>query len=101
MTSLVISSRKRAVIRFPGSVLRAEEVEAIQLPKQPRRAVVLNLAEVSFLTAGGLGKLVALHKELLARGGSLILCNVDAEVYQVFELVRLTEVLDVRRSGDR
>jgi anti-sigma B factor antagonist len=57
----------------------------------------LDLARVRFLTSTALGKLVDLHKRVRAAGGGLVLLNVAGYVYEVFELTRLHEFLDVRR----
>ena len=65
-----------------------------------KHQLYLDLGAVAFVTAGGLGKLVTLHKELRAVGGELILCNVSPGVHEVFALTRLTEVLDVRPSWE-
>jgi anti-anti-sigma factor len=62
---------------------------------------MLDLRAVKLPTAGGLGQLVALHKELRASGSQLVLCNVREEAYEVFRLTRLTELLDVRRAPVR
>jgi anti-anti-sigma factor len=56
----------------------------------------LDLTGVRVATAGGLGKLLHLHKTLRARGGSLTVYNVPENVYEVFRLTRMTKVLDVR-----
>jgi anti-sigma B factor antagonist len=55
-----------------------------------------DLTDVRFATAGGLGKLVRLHRTLRARGGKLTLRNVEEKVYEVFRVTGLTDVLDVR-----
>jgi anti-anti-sigma factor len=59
----------------------------------------LDLARVRFLTSTMLGQLVALHKRVRAAGGELTLVNVAGVVYEVFEVTRLNQVLDVRRPG--
>jgi anti-sigma B factor antagonist len=60
----------------------------------------LDLARVRFLTSTALGQLVALHKRVRAAGGELVLLNVADPVYEVFEVTRLHQLLDVRRGGD-
>jgi anti-anti-sigma regulatory factor len=47
-----------------------------------------------------LGKLVGLHKRVRAAGGELTLLNVAGVVYEVFEVTRLHQFLDVRRGPD-
>jgi anti-anti-sigma regulatory factor len=65
---------------------------------QGSRSLALDLGEVGVPTAGTLGRLVALHHRLLASGGRLVLCNVGPRAFAVFELTRLTDLLDVRRE---
>lgn len=69
-------------------------------PESPSPALVLDLGEVTELTADGLGQLVSLHKRLRASGGQLVLCNVGERAYEVFEVTRLIDLLDVRRKSD-
>jgi anti-anti-sigma regulatory factor len=57
--------------------------------------VHLNLAGIVAPTAGGLGGLIRLHRELRKRGGQLVLDDVRPSAYEVFVLTRLTNVLDV------
>jgi anti-anti-sigma factor len=59
----------------------------------------LDFGEVAFLTAAWLGKLVTLHKQVRAVGGRLTIGNVQPLAYEVFEVTRLTQVLDVRQAG--
>ena len=66
-----------------------------------RRALLLDLGNVSFLTAAVLGRLVALHVELRSSGGGLALCNVPPLVYGAFEATRLTNVFDIRPAPAR
>jgi anti-anti-sigma factor len=60
----------------------------------------LDLARVRSLTSTVLGKLVGLHKRVRAAGGELTLLNVAGVVYEVFEVTRLHQVLDVRPGPD-
>ena len=44
------------------------------------------------------GKLIALHKKLQAVGGRLILCNIDAEIFEVFEITRLDKFFNIQKE---
>jgi anti-sigma B factor antagonist len=59
----------------------------------------LDLGRVRSLTTTALGKLVALHKRVRAAGGDLALVNVSDPVYEVLEVTRLHQFLDVGRPG--
>jgi anti-anti-sigma factor len=74
---------------------------AVPANESSRRALYLDLSGIDNPTAAGLGELVALHKRLVASGGRLVLCNVSERAYEVFEVARLTQVLDVRRPAGR
>jgi anti-sigma B factor antagonist len=63
-----------------------------------RRKVLLNFGNVEFLSSAALGKLIALHKKLQAVGGRLILCNIDPEIYEVFEITRLDKFFNIRKE---
>jgi anti-anti-sigma regulatory factor len=54
---------------------------------------------VDFLTAAGVGELVGLHSRMREMGGDLVLTNVGEQAFEVLEVARLTDVLDVRRQG--
>src|SRR5947209_20327065 len=60
--------------------------------------VFFDFENVDYLASIGLGKLVALQKQIQARGGRLTVINVRDSIYQVFEVTRLVNVLDVRRK---
>ena len=63
-----------------------------------RRKILLNFGNVEFLSSAALGKLIALHKKLQAVGGRLILCNIDPEIYEVFEITRLDKFFNIQKD---
>jgi stage II sporulation protein AA (anti-sigma F factor antagonist) len=60
-----------------------------------RRRLVLSLAGVERLDSLLLGKLVALHKRALAAGGTLALCQLNPQLYEVFQTLQLTTFLRI------
>jgi anti-anti-sigma factor len=65
----------------------------------PCNVVHLDLSKVRFMTSTALGSIVALHKKLRAAGGELVITNVTEPVYELFDVSRLDQILDVRRQG--
>jgi anti-anti-sigma factor len=61
--------------------------------------LVLDLAEVEFLTSGPLGKLVSVHRAVKAAGGRLTLENAKPMVREVFAVTRLDRLLDVQPAS--
>jgi anti-sigma B factor antagonist len=66
---------------------------------QERTAVVLNLAEVSYIDSGGLGQLVACHGSL-ARHGALKLLHVSKRNHDLLSITRLVTIFDTFDSEE-
>jgi anti-sigma B factor antagonist len=63
-----------------------------------RRKVLLNFANVEFLSSAALGKFITLQKKLHAANGRLILCNIDPEIYEVFEITKLDKFFTITKD---
>lgn len=90
-------SESVAIVSLRGEIVRAE-VENLRAAVQSLsdvRAVVLDLAGVSTVDAGGLGVLLELREQARARGIALELTNVSKWVGKVLQLVRLDSVFRV------
>src|SRR4051794_23230748 len=57
--------------------------------EQGLRKILLNFSNVEYLSSAALGKLITLNKKLSQAGGKLILCNIDAQIFEVFEITKL------------
>jgi anti-sigma B factor antagonist len=56
--------------------------------------IVLDFADLDYLASAGLRCLIAAHKKLKARQGSLSIINVTDPVREVFEITGLEDVFD-------
>jgi anti-sigma B factor antagonist len=77
----------------------AEDVgrHLVALADEPEcREIHLDLGRVEFLTSTFLGKLLAMHKRMKARGGVLTLAHVKPLVYEIFAVTQLTRVLHIQ-----
>jgi anti-sigma B factor antagonist len=66
--------------------------------EQKRRKVLLNFTNVEYLSSAALGKLITLNKKLQNAGGKLILCNIDPQIYEVFEITKLNRVFNIQKE---
>jgi len=57
--------------------------------------LVLNFANVRFMTSAMLGLLVRIHKRVGERGGQLELRNLDQNLYKLFEITQLTKIFNI------
>ncbi len=103
MSTLARHGAKRPItrLRVTDDILTGESLRcAERLAGEPGgHQLHLDLAGVRIPTAAGLGALVRLHHNVRSRGGHLVLMNVQPWAYEVFQVARLTEVLDVRGMG--
>jgi anti-sigma B factor antagonist len=44
------------------------------------------------MSSAALGKLITLNKKVQAAGGKLILCNIDPQIREVFEITKLDKL---------
>ncbi len=87
------------VIRPTGAILRSEElgglIAGVSWPQGI--GLVLDLAEVQYITSAALGQILDLKKQVAAARGRLKLEGLSPELLDVFRITRLDRVLDVGR----
>jgi anti-sigma B factor antagonist len=91
-----------AVLRVQGRILRGE-TEVLRnavLAQRKVSVVVLDLARVSMIDAGGLSLLLELRQHMESSGLEFRLKNVTKLVRQVLEITRLDTVLDISVEKD-
>jgi len=79
-----------------AGALEAALLAAID-PVVPR--IVLDLAQVEYISSAGLRVVVLVGKRLKQRGGKLVLCNLQALVLEVFEISGLVGLVAI--TGNR
>jgi anti-anti-sigma regulatory factor len=86
------------VLQLTHEVLTGESLQTVWrcLEGPGGHVVHLDLGGIRLPTAEGLGALVALNRELRARGGMLLLVNVPVETNEILTVTHLVEVLHVR-----
>jgi anti-sigma B factor antagonist len=99
-------TEQEIVVRFPRHpALDAGVVEEVagQLTRlvesQRPRTLLLDFAGVTYLSAAALGTFVALNKRLGTIGGRVVLTNLCAPLYEIFEVTRLHRVLEIRTGA--
>lgn len=59
--------------------------------------VVIDLSAVDYVASAGLRVMVAAQKHLSSRGGTLELLSPSDDVYDVFEMTGLADILTIKR----
>lgn len=63
-----------------------------------RGRLLLNFGNVEYLSSAALGKLITLHKKVNTARGKLILCNIDPQIREVFEITKLDKIFTIQRD---
>ncbi len=90
----VVHFRDQKIIEDLGIQEMGQELFQL-VEGENRKKLVLNFSSVDFLSSAALGKLITLDKKTRARGGSLKLCNIRPEIYEVFAITRLNRLFDI------
>ena len=62
------------------------------------KKMLLNFQNVEYLSSAALGKLITLNKKMQQAGGKLVLCNIDPQIYEVFEITRLDKLFKIKKD---
>lgn len=60
-----------------------------------RRKIILDFVNVEYLSSAALGKLIVMDKKVKAVQGTLRMCAVRPEIYEVFKITKLNKLFDV------
>ena len=60
--------------------------------------ILLNLEKVTYIDSSGLAAVIELFQEVRARHGQLFLCNLSPRLKNVFEILRLENVMQIHSS---
>lgn len=91
-----ITEGDRLTIKISGRVdtVTAPELEA-ELKFGDAKQVVLDLAEVPYMSSAGLRLLLTAHKTMLANGGELMIANMQDAVRDVLDITGFSGILNV------
>ena len=63
-----------------------------------RKKILLNFSNVEYLSSAALGKFITLNKKVGASGGKLVMCNINEEIFEVFEITKLNRLFNIQKD---
>lgn len=66
-----------------------------------KRKVLLNFANVEYLSSAALAKLMTLNKKVKAVSGQLKLCSIKPEIREVFRITNLDKLLKIYDTDEK
>ncbi|MCP3941999.1 MAG: STAS domain-containing protein [Desulfobacteraceae bacterium] len=65
-----------------------------------RGKMLIDFKELDYISSSGLRVLIAVSKQLKAVRGSLVLCNLDKKIYEVFDVSGFTAIFDISTTQE-
>ena len=93
------------VVKFKNSIIIDESLiqeinsELFALVDTEKRfSIVVSFCNVELASNTVLGVLINLKKKLETHSGQLTLCDISPEVYEVFTMLKLDQLFDIKRT---
>lgn len=96
-------ARQALIVRLTGELdhhsaqtVKATLEEAIE--RGDVSHIILSLKHLSFMDSSGLGVILGRYKQIVNKGGKMVVCDVNQAVYRLFELSGLFKILQIEES---
>lgn len=95
--------RRTLIVRLKGE-LDHHTAEAVKLQMEEAilrgnsSHIVLSLKELAFMDSSGLGVILGRYKLITAKGGRMVVCDVNPSVYRLFEMSGLFKILSIEEN---
>src|SRR5271170_8026053 len=63
-----------------------------------RKKILLNFSNVEYLSSAALGKFITLNKKAQMAGGKLVMCNINEDIFEVFEITKLNKLFNIQKD---
>lgn len=63
-----------------------------------RKKILLNFSNVEYLSSAALGKFITLNKKVQTAGGKLVMCNINEDIFEVFEITKLNKLFNIQKD---
>lgn len=96
-------NRKTLIVRLKGEL---DHHTADELKQRMEKAIdqgqlshiILSLKALDFMDSSGLGVILGRYKQITAKGGKMVVCDVSPAVYRLFEMSGLFKILSIHKN---
>jgi anti-sigma B factor antagonist len=82
------------------SIMQIGEQINLLLAGHDNPRLVIDFSNVGHLSSSALGLLITLRKRIVEKKGTLSLCNIQPQIYEVFAITRLNETFTILNSRE-
>jgi anti-sigma B factor antagonist len=89
-----------AVLAPKGSLVGGDETDELrsavsQLIEKGNKKLIVDLGDVDYMNSTAIGALVSAHTSYANRSGSVILCNVNKKISNIFIVTKLSMIFQI------
>ncbi len=89
-----------AILHLKGQFIGGEETEQLRdalkdISSQQRSKLIINLEKTTYLNSTALGVLISAHSNFAKREGTVVLCNLDKSLENIFVITKLIKVFTI------
>lgn len=92
---IVIASFDQEVKKFNALITEEVKQELTALFENPNTKLILNLSGINYVDSSGFGVFLSLMKRANNNYGGFKICNVAADVKELFQLLQLHNVFEI------
>ncbi len=78
----------------------ADEIDML-IQGQAELNLVINFANINFVSSAGLGRLVKMYKLSKKSKGKIKLCNIKPNILQVLKVTKLDKIFEIHNDEDK
>jgi anti-anti-sigma factor len=86
--------------RIDSATGPAFEKDVLQQIDQGQRRMLIDFAELIYISSAGLRVVLLAAKRMKSAGGKLALCSLNPQIAEVFEISGFSRILDIHPSRD-
>ena len=95
----VVHFLDKRILDEPTIQAIAEQLFSI-VDQEGKRKLLLHFGGVEYMSSAALGKLINLHKKLHTAKGQLAMCDVIAQIFEVFAITKLDKIFKIFPDED-
>jgi stage II sporulation protein AA (anti-sigma F factor antagonist) len=94
-------NRKTLIVRLKGE-LDHHTAEAVKqrmesaIEQNQLKHIILSLKDLNFMDSSGLGVILGRYKQITAKGGKMVVCDINPAVYRLFEMSGLFKIVSIQ-----
>ena len=95
--------RKALIVRLKGELdhhtaetVKARMEEAIE--RGDSLHIILSLKDLIFMDSSGLGVILGRYKQITAKGGKMVVCDIHSDIYRLFEMSGMFKIITMESN---